>query len=180
VDLDYARLAAAVVAAREARGWTQKDLASSSGLGITTIQRIEDEHATTRPTPRTLKAIDRALDRDEGYLEGVLRGTKPTPASETPRPPHSSQKTDTADTDAIISSLPVRVRRILETGELFDADVITIRDLDVIFIAKAGVYTAEEITRKLEEHDEDWDAVREALRDIKQRTDQPPTGHSDE
>lgn len=64
-DLASAKLAVAVVGARHARNWTQRELAHRAGLGIGTLSRIENGHGTT---VRSLVALARVLQLDLGAL----------------------------------------------------------------------------------------------------------------
>jgi transcriptional regulator with XRE-family HTH domain len=61
----YDRLAAMIVKAREARGWTQADLASLAYVTEVVIARVE---AGNPPNTVALKAVEQAL----GWLPGIF------------------------------------------------------------------------------------------------------------
>ena len=50
---------------RKARGWTQRQLADSAGIAVTTLSSIENG---TEPKIITVRAIARALDLPEDYF----------------------------------------------------------------------------------------------------------------
>ena len=49
---------------------TQQDLAGQSGLTLTTVSRLEN--GRTRPRPRTIRALARALDIEPAELRRLL------------------------------------------------------------------------------------------------------------
>lgn len=57
-----------LVSLREARGWTQPDLAHESGVSIKTISRFENGKHDGRPS--TIKALARALEVDQFAITG--------------------------------------------------------------------------------------------------------------
>jgi transcriptional regulator with XRE-family HTH domain len=61
----YDRLAAMIVKAREARGWTQSDLANLAYVTEAVIARVE---AGNPPNAVALKAVEQAL----GWLPGIF------------------------------------------------------------------------------------------------------------
>ena len=61
----YDRLAAMIVKAREARGWTQSDLANLAYVTEVVIARVE---AGNPPNAVALKAVEQAL----GWLPGIF------------------------------------------------------------------------------------------------------------
>ncbi|WP_194917205.1 helix-turn-helix domain-containing protein [Catenulispora rubra] len=61
----YDRLAAMIVKAREARGWSQSDLASLAYVTEVVIARVE---AGNPPNAVALKAVEQAL----GWLPGIF------------------------------------------------------------------------------------------------------------
>jgi transcriptional regulator with XRE-family HTH domain len=65
VSGNYDRLAAMIVKAREAKGWTQSDLASLAYVTEAVIARIE---AGNPPNAVALKAVEQAL----GWLPGIF------------------------------------------------------------------------------------------------------------
>ena len=62
---NYDRLAAMIVKAREAKGWTQSDLATLAYVTETVIARVE---AGNPPNAVALKAVEQAL----GWLPGIF------------------------------------------------------------------------------------------------------------
>lgn len=62
---NYERLAAMIVKAREARGWSQADLASLAYVSDVVIARVE---AGNPPNTVALKAVEQAL----GWLPGIF------------------------------------------------------------------------------------------------------------
>lgn len=65
VSGNYERLAAMIVKAREARGWSQSDLASLAYVTEAVIARVE---AGNPPNAVALKAVEQAL----GWLPGIF------------------------------------------------------------------------------------------------------------
>ena len=169
VDLDYARLAAAIVAARKARDWTQIDLASAAGVGEMTVQRIEKADSPTRPTKRTLQAIDRALRWEEGSCEALLRGGEPTLLSESSSQAPTAPET-TASATPHGSPLPLAARDVLDRGELLDTEVIDLSepgsDFHLLVIAKVGIKDDEEKLEKMRQAIEKWVMLRKGIRDM--------------
>jgi transcriptional regulator with XRE-family HTH domain len=80
----WQRLATAVKARREERGWTQLEVATRGGLSIDRIQAIESVR-TNRYSPRTLTKLERGLDWELGSCQSILAGGEPTP-TEGPKP----------------------------------------------------------------------------------------------
>ena len=71
-------LARRVRAARKARGWTQGELATRSGLSIATITRLE---RSGQGQISTLLAVCAALDRLDDF-DALLRPSQPTTLAE--------------------------------------------------------------------------------------------------
>jgi transcriptional regulator with XRE-family HTH domain len=67
------RLATAVERERHQRKWTQADLATSSGLSLTTIQSIEAGRAG-RPRKRTARGLEQVFEWATGSVERILEG----------------------------------------------------------------------------------------------------------
>ncbi len=55
---------------REERLMTQQDLAGQAGLTLTTISRLEN--GRTRPRPRTIRVLAKALDVEPAELRRLL------------------------------------------------------------------------------------------------------------
>lgn len=85
----WQRLAAAVRARRDERGWTQLDVATRGGVSIDRIQAIEGVR-TDRYSPRTLTKLERGLDWELGSCRATLEGGDPTP-TEGPQPDPSDR-----------------------------------------------------------------------------------------
>lgn len=81
VEHDFERLAAAIVEARKAKGWGQDDLIRESGLGRSTIQRLEAGRQKTVPNKATAQSLERALGWLPGSVEAVLSGGMPAEGS---------------------------------------------------------------------------------------------------
>lgn len=81
VGHDFERLAAAIVEARKAKGWSQDDLIRESGLGRSTIQRLERGRQQVPPNKATIQSLERALGWLPGSVEAVLRGGMPAEGS---------------------------------------------------------------------------------------------------
>jgi transcriptional regulator with XRE-family HTH domain len=81
VGHDFERLAAAIVEARKAKGWGQDDLIRESGLGRSTIQRLEAARQKTVPNKATVQSLERALGWLPGSVEVVLGGGMPAEGS---------------------------------------------------------------------------------------------------
>lgn len=95
---DRQRLATAIVQARRRRGeMTQADLAHASGLGITTIQRMELSAGPGAPYPKrgsTFAAVERAFGWPEGRTREIAEGRYPVDED---APPTSAPEPDDED-----------------------------------------------------------------------------------
>lgn len=85
VSDDYERLARAIVAAREAKGMSQDDLIRESGLGRSTIQRLERGEGRAKPGRQTRQVLERVLSWGEGSVLLILAGGDPTPGPDVER-----------------------------------------------------------------------------------------------
>lgn len=72
----WKRLAAAVVARRDARGWTQVEVANRGGLSLDRLQAIEGVRATGY-RPKTMQALERGLEWTPGSVARVVAGDEP-------------------------------------------------------------------------------------------------------
>lgn len=72
----WERLAAAVVARRNARGWTQVEVANRGDLSLDRLQAIEGVRATSY-RPKTMQALERGLEWRTGSVARVLAGDEP-------------------------------------------------------------------------------------------------------
>lgn len=110
---DWARLAEAIEAEREAKNLTQVALAKAAGVSESTIQNLESG-AERKRTPASLPAVERALGWAAGSGEKVLDGGDPSPVD----------KADAAPTD-----LPLRILQELQDGPLLDTTVLDLTPL---------------------------------------------------
>ncbi len=115
--LQWAELAAAIRAAREARGLRQIDLAELAGVSEGSVQNLEDADRRPSRMPQSLAKVEPHLGWAAGSGLAVLRGGEPTPAGEATavRPQQ----------DKLRSKLPLRVVDELESDDpLIDSQVI--------------------------------------------------------
>lgn len=77
MDQDWEAVAAAIRARLEDQGLTMTDLASRSGVSLTTVRELVHVLNTRRRQPRTLVSLSTALGWPADHLGAVLRG-KPT------------------------------------------------------------------------------------------------------
>jgi transcriptional regulator with XRE-family HTH domain len=75
----WRRLATAVRARRDERGWTQLEVAARGGLSIDRIQGIEGTRSD-RYSSRTFAKLERALEWESGSCRAILDGGDPTPS----------------------------------------------------------------------------------------------------
>jgi len=177
VDLDYARLAATLVAARKSRGWRQVDLAAAADLGEMTIQRAEDPEAASHPSRRTLLAIDKALGWKDGSCMAILQGGEPTPVSGSENTSATHEAAATGD----VSGLPESVRWALSEGETLAGDVIELSrpggKLRLIVVVQRGMYKTEEERERLRDEMETWlrlqPDIREVVRGVAELDERP-------
>lgn len=64
-----ATFAANVKAAREAKGWTQKDLAARIGVDALAVSRWERHTIEVRPSTENLMALASVLDRSADWFD---------------------------------------------------------------------------------------------------------------
>lgn len=69
-------LAECVVARRNARGWTQVEVANRGGLSLDRLQAIEGARATGY-RPKTMRALERGLEWTAGSVARILAGDEP-------------------------------------------------------------------------------------------------------
>lgn len=82
MEQDYARLATAIRDARDARGWSQSELAKQGGPSTTTTSKLE--RGELQPIPgQTRRKIETSLGWEDGSVDAVLRGGDPTPTVST-------------------------------------------------------------------------------------------------
>lgn len=86
MSYDSVRLGNAVRDARNAKGWTQPELAEKAGIHASTIKQIEGGRPFTR-WPSSMVAIEKALGRPEGWAHAIADGSvAPEAAAEFPAP----------------------------------------------------------------------------------------------
>lgn len=119
-NLHWAKLAAAVRAAREACGLSQVDLAELAGIAEGSVQNLEKTHPRTR-IPPSLAKVEPHLGWAAGSGRAILDGGEPTPA-----PVAQEASSDpTAGKDKLRSKLPLRIVDELESDDaLLDSAVI--------------------------------------------------------
>lgn len=113
--LQWARLATAIRAAREARGLSQVALAELAGISEGSVQNLESGSSRSR-IPPSLAKVEPHLGWAEGSGRTILDGGDPTPAA----PPAEPRSGATRRGD-----LPLRVVDELESEDpLLDSTVI--------------------------------------------------------
>lgn len=119
--LQWAKLAAAIRAAREARGLSQVALADLAGISEGSVQNLESGSSRTRIPPSIAK-VEPHLGWAEGSGRAILDGGTPTPAT----PP-----AETRDANTRRGNLPLRVVDELESDDpLLDSTVIQLPGVD--------------------------------------------------
>ncbi|MCP3805422.1 helix-turn-helix domain-containing protein [Allokutzneria sp. A3M-2-11 16] len=76
-EADWSRVADEARSRREARGWSQLEVAARGSIGLDTVQAIEAARRVSY-RGRTLDGLERGLDWRPGSIEAILRGGKPT------------------------------------------------------------------------------------------------------
>ena len=115
--LQWARLATAIRAAREARGLTQVDLAERAGISEGSVQNLESGAPRTR-MPQSLAKVEPHLGWAAGSGRAILHGGEPTPASPADNNPGDEAGKPHRD-------LPLRIVDELESDDpLLDSTVI--------------------------------------------------------
>ncbi|MEU1273075.1 helix-turn-helix transcriptional regulator [Streptomyces sp. NPDC005799] len=115
-NLQWAKLAAAIRSAREARGLSQVALAELAGISEGTVQNLEDANRRPARMPQSLRKIAPHLGWAEESGSAILHGGDPIPAPATAEPAAGHPR---------LSDLPLRVVDELESdGPLLEAGVI--------------------------------------------------------
>ncbi|MFD7101885.1 helix-turn-helix domain-containing protein [Streptomyces celluloflavus] len=122
MERDWARLGAALKAARTTKGLSQTDVGELVGVKRGAMRNIE-QGALTKVTA-TVRAYARAVGWDDASINAVLAGGDPTPAA----PPASERDIGAAQTTATAApeELPLRIRDALAHGPLLDTAVINL------------------------------------------------------
>lgn len=120
----WARLAAAIRAAREAKGLTQEALAELAGVAEGSVQNLEDPKRRPSRTPQSLAKVEPHIGWAPGSGRAVVYGGEPTPlGTATPSPAGSK--------DRLRDRLPLRVVDELESEDaLIDSQVIQLPGTD--------------------------------------------------
>ncbi|WP_045562340.1 helix-turn-helix domain-containing protein [Streptomyces sp. FxanaA7] len=119
--LQWAKLATAVRAAREARGLTQVALAELAGVSEGSVQNLEDVERRPSRMPQSLAKVEPHIGWAEGSGHAILHGGQPTPAPVT----HEASAELRAGKDRLRDKLPLRVVDELESDDpLIDSQVI--------------------------------------------------------
>lgn len=117
--LQWARLATAIRAAREARGLSQEALAVLAGVAEGSVQNLEAGKPRNR-MPQTLAKIEPHLGWAAGSGRLILDGGDPIPAPDAP-----AGDRDDVDPDKLRQKLPLRIVDELESDDpLLDSTVI--------------------------------------------------------
>lgn len=117
--LQWVKLAAAIRAAREARGLTQPQLAELAGISEGSVQNLESGKPRSR-MPQTLTKVEPHLGWAIGSGRVVLHGGEPIPS-----PPETAAPSARQVDDRLRRKLPLRVVDELESDDpLIDSQVI--------------------------------------------------------
>jgi transcriptional regulator with XRE-family HTH domain len=121
-DRQWGRLAAAVRAAREARGLRQIDLATLAGISQGSVQNLEDPSRRPGRMPQSITKVEPHLGWAAGSGMAILKGGEPT--ASTPAP-------TTGDRDKLRDKLPLRIVDELESDDpLLDSTVIELPGIE--------------------------------------------------
>lgn len=171
-SLRWAELAAAIRAAREARGLSQEALAVLASISEGTVQNLEGGKPRSR-MPQSLAKVEPHIGWESGSGRTILEGGKPTL---TPEP--SEQFSANLADDKLRRKLPLRIVGELESNDpLLDSTVIQLPGIDgarmTIVVHGKPDATPEEIQaallewRRMEQHlrrlpDDDGDGSKAA------------------
>lgn len=125
--LQWAKLATAIRAAREARGLTQVALAELAGVSEGSVQNLEDVDRRPSRMPQSLTKVEPHIGWAAGSGRAILEGGQPTPAPVT----HEATAELRAAKDRLRDKLPLRVVDELESDDpLIDSQVIQLPGTD--------------------------------------------------
>jgi transcriptional regulator with XRE-family HTH domain len=123
--LQWAKLAAAIRAAREARGLTQSQLAELAGISEGSVQNLESGNPRSR-MPQTLVKVEPHLGWAAGSGRIILDGGEPIAA-----PSGAAATAASRVDDRLRRKLPLRVVDELESDDpLIDSQVIQLPGTD--------------------------------------------------
>ncbi|MEU8495002.1 MAG: helix-turn-helix domain-containing protein [Actinomycetota bacterium] len=102
MNQDWSAVSDAIKDRLDERGMTMTDLASKSGVSLTTVRELVHVLNTRRRQPRTLVALSQALGWPADHLGAVLRG----------RPADADRSDDRADVREELRDLRRRVEAL--------------------------------------------------------------------
>jgi transcriptional regulator with XRE-family HTH domain len=156
---DWARLGAALRAAREDLGIEQQELAGRIGVHRNGIGAIEAGRSK-RVTP-TIRAYAREVGWSDESVDAVLAGGNPEPRTE--------EAAAEASQHAFAKGMPMRIAQELSEGEVLDTEVLDLTaensDAVMIVVVKRGSLNStdkDQMRRELRE----WSRVQRGLRKI--------------
>ena len=151
MDRDWARLGAALKAAREDLGLEQQQVAEQIGVKRGALRNIEIG-AFSRVTP-TVRTYARIVGWTDASIEEVLGGGAPTLSA-----PNEAEEVVTTTDGTTPDELPLRIKAALAAGPLLDAVVIDLpaeegedpeAQMVVIVKGRRGDATPEQIRKAL-------------------------------
>jgi len=110
----------AVAAARQAKGWTQADLAEAADISKPTVQRLEKGAPVQPRTWKVQLAVAKALGWTPESVEVVWDGGEPVLAG---GDPPSSELAEPSQ--AFPAGLSERAKQALSAGRILDSDLIS-------------------------------------------------------
>jgi DNA-binding XRE family transcriptional regulator len=163
MERDWARLGAALQAARQARETNQVEMGHRIGISRGAIQNIE--RGNVKKITPSLRAFAREVGWTPESLEVVLAGGEPEMAA----PPEERAQGDRA------ADLPLRIVRELGEGDLLDSTVIPLSDHGdgrmVIVVRGKPDATPDQIKQALLL----WERRERQLRGVGDDENQPPS-----
>ncbi|MEU1805872.1 helix-turn-helix transcriptional regulator [Streptomyces sp. NPDC019937] len=173
MERDWARLGAALKAAREARGLSQAELGERIGVKRGAMRNIE--RGLFSKVTHTVRSYAREVGWDTGSIDAVLAGGDPTPAETAPEAPDERAALNIASGLSIETAhaeeLPLRIQAALSDGPLLDSLVINLPgdddenpDAQMVIVVKGrpGV-GPEQVRRALER----WEQMEARIRRLK-------------
>lgn len=149
MDRDWARLGAALRAAREDLGLEQQQVAEQIGVGRGALRNVEIGDVS-RITP-TVRTYARIVGWTDASVDEVLAGGSPTPKQ-------LDDVTETATVEGVApEELPLRIKAALAAGSLLDAQVIDLPSAEgeeaeaqmIVIVKGRGDATPEQIRKAL-------------------------------